>query len=45
MHARCMSDYRDDVPAYLTIRVTAQEGPIAAFAEQEAGRPRSGIPT
>ncbi|WP_055524061.1 DUF5954 family protein [Streptomyces graminilatus] len=31
-----MSDYRDDVPAYLTIRVTAQEGPIAAFAEQEA---------
>jgi hypothetical protein len=32
-----MSDYRDDVPAYLTIRVTAQEGPIAAFAEQEAG--------
>jgi len=32
-----MGDYRDDVPAYLTIRVTAQEGPIAAFAEQEAG--------
>ncbi|NEA62335.1 DUF5954 family protein [Streptomyces sp. SID12488] len=32
-----MTDYRDDVPAYLTIRVTAQEGPIAAFAEQEAG--------
>ncbi|MDQ0932114.1 DUF5954 family protein [Streptomyces turgidiscabies] len=31
-----MSDYRDDVPAYLTIRVTAQEGPLAAFAEQEA---------
>ncbi|WP_232838610.1 DUF5954 family protein [Streptomyces geranii] len=31
-----MSDYRDHVPAYLTIRVTAQEGPIAAFAEQEA---------
>ncbi|MFI1357061.1 DUF5954 family protein [Streptomyces sp. NPDC020898] len=31
-----MSDYRDEVPAYLTIRVTAQDGPIAAFAEQEA---------
>ncbi|GAQ69722.1 DUF5954 family protein [Streptomyces turgidiscabies] len=30
-------DYRDDVPAYLTVRVTAQDGPIAAFAEQEAG--------
>ncbi|MFG2553617.1 DUF5954 family protein [Streptomyces sp. NPDC048581] len=31
-----MSDYRDETPAYLTIRVTQQEGPIAAFAEQEA---------
>lgn len=31
-----MSDYQDQVPAYLTIRVTPQEGPIAAFAEQEA---------
>ncbi|MEU6505521.1 DUF5954 family protein [Streptomyces sp. NPDC046942] len=31
-----MSDYRDDVPAYLTIRVTQQDGPLAAFAEQEA---------
>ncbi|KPI04188.1 hypothetical protein OK074_4715 [Actinobacteria bacterium OK074] len=31
-----MTDYRDEVPAYLTIRVTPQEGPIAAFAEQEA---------
>ncbi|MFI2202341.1 DUF5954 family protein [Streptomyces sp. NPDC020192] len=31
-----MSDYRDQIPAYLTIRVTRQEGPLAAFAEQEA---------
>ncbi|MET9440010.1 DUF5954 family protein [Streptomyces sp. NPDC006610] len=31
-----MSDYRDGVPSYLTIRVTAQDGPLAAFAEQEA---------
>ncbi|WP_329220369.1 DUF5954 family protein [Streptomyces sp. NBC_01485] len=31
-----MTDYRDVTPAYLTFRVTAQEGPIAAFAEQEA---------
>ncbi|WP_256251960.1 DUF5954 family protein [Streptomyces sp. yr375] len=31
-----MTDYRDVTPSYLTFRVTAQEGPIAAFAEQEA---------
>ncbi|MET7489795.1 DUF5954 family protein [Streptomyces sp. NPDC005538] len=29
-------DFRDVTPAYLTFRVTPQEGPIAAFAEQEA---------
>ncbi|WP_328917417.1 MULTISPECIES: DUF5954 family protein [unclassified Streptomyces] len=31
-----MSGYEDSVPAYLTIRVTAQDSPIAAFADQEA---------
>jgi hypothetical protein len=39
-----MSGYEDTVPAYLTIRVTAQEGPIAAFAEQEAWQAREHYP-
>jgi len=31
-----MRDFRDSAPSYLTFRITPQEGPIAAFAEQEA---------
>ncbi|MFC4470502.1 DUF5954 family protein [Streptomyces xiangluensis] len=39
-----MSGYADDVPGYLTFRVTPQEGPIAAFAEQEAWQARERYP-
>jgi hypothetical protein len=39
-----MSRYEDEVPAYLTIRVTPQDGPIAAFADEEAWRARSTFP-
>ncbi|GAV38605.1 DUF5954 family protein [Streptomyces acidiscabies] len=31
-----MRDFRDSAPSYLTVRVTPQAGPLAAFAEQEA---------
>ncbi|MHC5908372.1 DUF5954 family protein [Streptomyces sp. S6] len=31
-----MRDFRDSAPSYLTLRITPQEGPLAAFAEQEA---------
>jgi hypothetical protein len=40
-----MSRYEDEVPAYLTIRVTPQHSPIAAFADEEAWRARSSFPT
>ncbi|WUH91004.1 DUF5954 family protein [Streptomyces sp. NBC_00433] len=39
-----MSGYEDDVPAYLTVRMTQQEGPIAAFADQEAWQARERYP-
>ncbi|MGI5195354.1 DUF5954 family protein [Streptomyces sp. CA-288835] len=39
-----MSGYADEVPGYLTFRVTPQEGPIAAFAEQEAWQARERYP-
>ncbi|WKX69151.1 DUF5954 family protein [Streptomyces sp. XD-27] len=39
-----MSGYEDEVPAYLTVRVTLQDGPIAAFAEQEAWEARERYP-
>jgi hypothetical protein len=39
-----MSRYEDEVPAYLTIRVTPQHSPIAAFADEEAWRARSTFP-
>ncbi|MFD0314770.1 DUF5954 family protein [Streptomyces flavalbus] len=39
-----MAGYEDRVPAYLTFRVAAQEGPIAAFAEQEAWEAREHYP-
>lgn len=39
-----MSGYEDQVPAYLTARVTLQEGPIAAFADQEAWLARERYP-
>ncbi|MFC4033163.1 DUF5954 family protein [Streptomyces polygonati] len=39
-----MGSYEDEVPAYLTIRVTAQDSPIAAFAEQEAWQARERYP-
>ncbi|QNP70663.1 PE-PGRS family protein [Streptomyces roseirectus] len=31
-----MRDFRDSAPSYLTFRITPQDGPLAAFAEQEA---------
>ncbi|MEU4347726.1 DUF5954 family protein [Streptomyces sp. NPDC023838] len=39
-----MNGYEDKVPAFLTFRVTPQEGPIAAFAEQEAWQARQRYP-
>ncbi|MFI1172133.1 DUF5954 family protein [Streptomyces melanogenes] len=39
-----MNGYEDQVPAFLTFRVTPQEGPIAAFAEQEAWQARKRYP-
>ncbi|MBY8886528.1 DUF5954 family protein [Streptomyces sp. PTM05] len=36
--------FEDSVPAYLTIRVTPLNGPIAAFAEQEAWQARERYP-
>ena len=39
-----MSGYQDGVPAYLTIRVTRQDGPVAAFADQEAWLARDRYP-
>ncbi|MEU4659537.1 DUF5954 family protein [Streptomyces sp. NPDC023723] len=39
-----MSGYADRVPGYLTFRVAHQEGPIAAFAEQEAWEARERYP-
>ncbi|MGA4837780.1 DUF5954 family protein [Streptomyces sp. G45] len=39
-----MTDYQDRVPSYLTFRVAPQEGPIAAFAEQEAWQARERYP-
>ncbi|MEU1626760.1 DUF5954 family protein [Streptomyces sp. NPDC020096] len=39
-----MSGYEDKVPSYLMVRVTPQEGPIAAFAEQEAWQARERYP-
>ncbi|WP_190077626.1 DUF5954 family protein [Streptomyces daghestanicus] len=39
-----MSGYEDRVPGYLTFRVAPQDGPIAAFAEQEAWEARERYP-
>jgi hypothetical protein len=39
-----MSGYEDSVPAYLTVRMTHQEGPLAAFADQEAWLARERYP-
>ncbi|MEU6735621.1 DUF5954 family protein [Streptomyces physcomitrii] len=39
-----MTGYEDRVPAYLTFRVAPQEGPIAAFADQEAWLARERYP-
>ncbi|MFJ2606809.1 DUF5954 family protein [Streptomyces sp. NPDC091279] len=39
-----MSGYEDGVPGYLTFRVAPQDGPIAAFAEQEAWQARELYP-
>ncbi|MEU3251675.1 DUF5954 family protein [Streptomyces sp. NPDC006997] len=39
-----MAGYEDRVPGYLTFRVAPQEGPIAAFAEQEAWQARERYP-
>ncbi|WP_320774197.1 DUF5954 family protein [Streptomyces sp. CRN 30] len=40
-----MSDYASDrTPGYLTFRVAPQEGPVAAFAEQEAWQARERYP-
>jgi hypothetical protein len=39
-----MNGYQDGVPGYLTIRVTPQDGPIAAFADQEAWAARQRYP-
>ncbi|NBE55736.1 DUF5954 family protein [Streptomyces boluensis] len=39
-----MTGFEDRVPSYLTFRVAPQEGPIAAFADQEAWRARERYP-
>lgn len=39
-----MTGYEDRVPAYLTFRITAQEGPIAALADLEAWKARELYP-
>ncbi|KUL55365.1 PE-PGRS family protein [Streptomyces sp. NRRL F-4489] len=39
-----MNGYEDRVPAYLTFRIAPQEGPIAAFADQEAWQAREHYP-
>ncbi|MBT2413363.1 PE-PGRS family protein [Streptomyces sp. ISL-12] len=39
-----MSGYADRAPGYLTFRVAPQDGPIAAFAEQEAWEARERYP-
>lgn len=39
-----MSQPGEEVPAYRMIRVTRQDGPIAAFADEEAWRAREGYP-
>ncbi|MFD3519483.1 DUF5954 family protein [Streptomyces sp. NPDC058653] len=40
-----MNAYGEGLPAYRTIRMTAQDGPIAAFADEEAWRARERYPT
>ncbi|WP_269858303.1 DUF5954 family protein [Streptomyces sp. RPT161] len=39
-----MTGYEDEVPSYLMVRVTPQDGPIAAFCEQEAWQARERYP-
>uniref|UniRef100_UPI002FDC2E54 DUF5954 family protein n=1 Tax=Streptomyces sp. IBSBF 2435 TaxID=2903531 RepID=UPI002FDC2E54 len=39
-----MSGYEDNVPAYLTVRMIQQDGPVAAFADQEAWQARERYP-
>ncbi|GLF97676.1 DUF5954 family protein [Streptomyces yaizuensis] len=39
-----MNEYGEGAPAYLTFRVMPQQGPIAAFAEEEALRARERYP-
>lgn len=40
-----MNAYGEGLPAYRTIRMTVQEGPIAAFADEEAWKARERYPT
>ncbi|MFD3485022.1 DUF5954 family protein [Streptomyces sp. NPDC058665] len=40
-----MNAYGEGLPAYRTIRMTVQDGPIAAFADEEAWRARERYPT
>lgn len=40
-----MNGYGEGLPAYRTIRMTLQDGPIAAFADEEAWRARERYPT
>jgi hypothetical protein len=39
-----MSGYEDNAPAYLTVRMTQQDSPVAAFADQEAWHARERYP-
>lgn len=39
-----MSGYEDSVPAYLTVRMSAPEGPVAALADEEAWYARERYP-
>ncbi|UQA93489.1 DUF5954 family protein [Streptomyces halobius] len=39
-----MSHYSEQVPAYRTIRVVAQDSPVAAFSDEEAWRARDAYP-
>jgi len=39
-----MTDHQENHPAYLTFRMTAPDGPLAAFADQEAWQARDRYP-
>lgn len=40
----CMSDFRDGVPAYQTVRMTVPEAPVAALADAAAWQARGAYP-